>query len=162
MIKKTNKTILTPITLPKTPVPSNAADKRGRQKNIPIEELAHLYQDKGLSHEQIGKVVGCTASNVTKRLQVAGIASLRHFKANRGDIFAATQGRILNSITDKDIKSASLLQRLTAIGILYDKERIERGLSTENISIHADIQELKALQNTNKPPPKENKPDAST
>ena len=42
---------------------------------------------------------------------------------------------MLNSLSEDDVKSASLLQRMTALGILYDKERLERGQSSVNISV---------------------------
>jgi hypothetical protein len=54
------------------------------------------------------------------------------YKANRGDILAGIQERIIHTLTDADIKKASMLQRVTAAGILYDKERLERGQSTSN------------------------------
>ncbi|MDO9528026.1 MAG: hypothetical protein Q7J27_02580 [Syntrophales bacterium] len=117
--------------------------KTGRgPKNIPLETLIELYKKK-LSHAQIGKVTGCSASNVTMRLKRAGITTLRDYKKNRADVFAIIQGKIINSVSPLDIKKASLLQKATAIGIMYDKERLERGESTENISIHADIKALR-------------------
>ena len=44
--------------------------------------------------------------------------------------------RIAHTITDKDIKKASLSQRVTAMGILQDKINLKEGKSTENISQH--------------------------
>ena len=62
-------------------------------------------------------------------------------------MFAATQSRILNNLTDDDIKKGSMLQKATAVGILYDKERLERGQSTENVAtFHADIAEIRAMR----------------
>jgi hypothetical protein len=46
-------------------------------------------------------------------------------------VLAGLQDRLLSSITDEDIKRASLLQRITAMGVIYDKERIELGLVTQ-------------------------------
>ena len=38
-------------------------------------------------------------------------------------------------ITDEDIKGINPLQRVVAMGILYDKERLESGKSTANINV---------------------------
>ena len=101
-------------------------------KMISVESLLELHS-KGLSHTQISKILGCNPSNVTHRLQTAGVTSLRDYKKNRADFFAATQSRMLNNITEEDMKKASLSQKVVAAGILYDKERLERDLSTQNI-----------------------------
>jgi len=50
-------------------------------------------------------------------------------------VFAVVGDGLLNSLSEDDVKSASLLQRMTALGILYDKERLERGQSSVNISV---------------------------
>jgi len=42
------------------------------------------------------------------------------------------------SLTEADIKKMSARDRVLAFGILYDKERLERGQSTENIA-YADL-----------------------
>lgn len=118
-----------------------------RQKNIPIETLIDLAETKKLSHSQIGKIIGCSAPNVTQRLQRAGITTLGNYKSNRADVIALVGKQILSSISDEDIKKASLNQKVVSYGILYDKERLERGQSTENVlDIHATIRDLKALR----------------
>jgi hypothetical protein len=61
------------------------------------------------------------------------------------DILAGIQDRVLLSITDEDIKRASLLQRTTAVAQLYDKERLELDLSTANVSIHQDILDMREM-----------------
>ncbi len=49
-------------------------------------------------------------------------------------MLAEYQRKIIKSITASDIKEAKLKDRVVAFGVLYDKERLERGLSTENIA----------------------------
>lgn len=64
-------------------------------------------------------------------MQKYGLAgnTVNDYISNRAMLLAGLQERIIASITDADIKSASLMQRLSAYGIAYDKERVERGLS---------------------------------
>lgn len=112
--------------------------KPNAQRIIPITKMIELRR-KGLSYSQIGKIVGCDKSNVVRRLAAvsADIEGLDDYKSSRADIFAAGQRKIIKSITNKDIKKASLLQRVTSAGILYDKERLERGESTVNVDVSA-------------------------
>lgn len=53
------------------------------------------------------------------------------------------QAQIIQSITPTDLTKANLRDKVTAAAILYDKERLEMGLSTQNIA-YADM--IKAQQ----------------
>ena len=102
-----------------------------------------------LTTREIGTLVDCDYSHVSRVLTKYGLneANLTEYKKNRADIFAGIQGKILESINDDDIKKASLMQKSTAMAVLYDKERLERGESTQNVlSIHGDIAEMKRLR----------------
>ena len=52
---------------------------------------------------------------------------IEEFKSHRADIFAGLQHRLLQSVTDTDIKKAPMGTRVLAAAQLYDKEQIERG-----------------------------------
>lgn len=112
-------------------------------KGIPLETILEL-RDKKLTLEQIGKIVGCTKQTVSQRLKEYQpiFERIESFKKHRGDLLTWKQAEILNSLTERDLKDASLLQRTTAFGILYDKERLERNQSTENVSIKSITQSL--------------------
>jgi len=118
-----------PVTTDIKPLPPGT---RGKNKYIPLETLLTLHK-KELSTIQIGAIVGCSSENVRVRLHKAGITTLHNYKANRADMFATIQSQLLNNIVPDDIKKASLSQKVIATGILYDKERLERDLSTQNI-----------------------------
>ena len=115
-------------------------------KQIPIESII-AYAQKNLSYADIAELGGCTKQNVQQRLNYVGYTRLNldNFAKHRADTFAHLQSRLLNSIADEDIKDINPLQRVVAAGILYDKERLERGKSSQNISIveiTGSIQEL--------------------
>jgi transposase len=103
-------------------------------KYIPLERFIELYC-KGLSQVEIAKVLGINSSNVCRRLarHEKDLAALPVYKQNRADVLAFWQRRLLNSIEEADIKKASAYQRVGMFGILYDKERLERGETTQNI-----------------------------
>jgi hypothetical protein len=56
------------------------------------------------------------------------------FKRHRAEILAGKQAEILKSLTNEELKKASVYQRVGMFGILYDKERLERGQSTQNVA----------------------------
>lgn len=107
-------------------------------KKIPLDYIIDL-RSKGLSYSQIAKVVGCTKNNISLRLQgiEAEESEVSEFKNHRADLFAKLQMQFMNSLTSADIKKMPGGSRVLAIAQLYDKERLERGLSTSNIDSHA-------------------------
>ena len=122
------------------------------KETIPIESILE-YRTKGLTYEEIGNLLGCTKVNIHYRLKpyMDEINGLADYKKHRADVIAIKGRKILNSLTDEDIQKAPAGQRVMMYGILYDKERLERGESTHNIaSIHTDIQALKAHKQANK------------
>lgn len=60
---------------------------------------------------------------------------LESFKKSRADIFAGIQESVAASLSEEDIKKASVRDRTILLGTLYDKERLERGQSTSNQSV---------------------------
>jgi len=104
-------------------------------KGIPIADIIE-YRERGLSYAEVAKLVGCSKPNVIERLQTAGkeIEATNNYKKHRADTFANMGSRLINSFTPGDIKKMSGLQKATAVGIFYDKERLERDLSTDNVS----------------------------
>lgn len=111
-----------------------------KNKYIPADRILELHE-KGLSNSEIARVLGCDKSNITRRLQklLPEEARKREYLRNRADVFASVQRRILESVTEADIKKASLKDRVISVGILYEKERLERGQSTSNIHVLGEI-----------------------
>jgi hypothetical protein len=109
--------------------------------------IATKAANPDLTTRQVATLCDTDHSHVIKTLQAYGIDrdSLERYKSHKADILAGIQDRVLLSITDDDIKRASLLQRTTAVAQLYDKERLELDLSTSNISIHQDILDMREM-----------------
>ena len=53
------------------------------------------------------------------------------YRKHRADVLAGLQERILQTVDKATIEKASLMQRAATLGILYDKERLERGEATQ-------------------------------
>lgn len=103
---------------------------------IPIETII-AYRKQGLSYSEIAKLVGCCKQNIHSRLRTIGYcqSNLINFKKNKSDVLEFLQSKLLNSVDSDSIQKSSLLQRTTAFGILYDKQRLEDGKSTDNVNI---------------------------
>ena len=92
---------------------------------------------KGLSYREIAAIIGCSEANVSDRLQpyLQSITHLDAIKRHRADTLAVVGDTVLTSLSGEDIAKASGYQKIGMYGILYDKERLERGQSTANISV---------------------------
>jgi hypothetical protein len=124
--------------------------KRPRARKIDRQKVLELHE-QGLSivdiaqHQQVDRSAIWRFLHSTEPERKA----LAYFKANRADVLARLQAksldvqeRILDTLDDGVVKAltpsqkSSLLMSLNAQGgTLYDKERIETGKSTQNISV---------------------------
>jgi len=104
--------------------------------------------DAGKGCRQIAdtlKTIG--KSTVAKRLKhLSPRQSTEIFKGHRADIFAELGRKLANTLDAKAIKEMHPRDRFLALGLVYDKERIERGLSDNNarpmvvIQVKGDVQ----------------------
>jgi hypothetical protein len=105
-------------------------------KYIPIEKILEL-KGKNLSSSQIAKLLNCHSSAIRARLtdHCYMAENLESFKNHRPDLLAMHQSQILSNVATAKVKPPRTVRDLkdavTAFGILYDKERLERGMSTD-------------------------------
>jgi len=116
----------------------------GASKFNDMELIAALNIHNG-NVSRAAKELGVTRAAVIKRkktLPVGVLApTIEEFRTQRADTFARFQQIILQFVTEKKLKDASLQQLGTLFGIMYDKERLEKGQATEHIA-HAHYQQL--------------------
>lgn len=105
--------------------------------------------EAGKTQDEIAQIIGnINRSTISRRLkQLTPRKSTDIFKAKRADVLAEMQRKIMDRCTVTDIKSATMLQKVTAVGILYDKEQIERGRGGDArpmivIQIKGDVQSV--------------------
>lgn len=115
---------------------------------VNIEQALDLRINNGLSYNRIAAIQGVTPPAVLNKIKhLLPAAETDIYKTQRADIFSHAQLRILSSITASDLKKAPLQAKVVSAGILYDKERLERGLSTERIDhvvLSAKLSDLQA------------------
>jgi hypothetical protein len=107
------------------------------RKNQKVDKLSAVTcKQNGLTYSQIAKLQNVSPQAIHKSIQhLLPTQDTEIYKRNRANIFAEIQRKIVTTIDDDCIKDASLLQRITAAGIVYDKERLETGQSTGNIAV---------------------------
>lgn len=134
---------------PKTMTAQVAKPTRKRRAGGKVDHMTAIeLKAKGLTYKQIGQMYGCSKQSIHQAIRNLVPTQQTHiFKQTRADVFSELQRKLLVSIDDADIKKAPIGSRILAVAQIYDKERLERNLSTSNTaSIRADIAMLKGLK----------------
>lgn len=105
------------------------------------EAILTLTTTTPATQTEIAESVNTSPQHVNQTLKRFGIEpnAVESFKQHRADILAGMQEKLLNSIEMVEIKSArDQKDSITGFGILYDKERLERGQAT-SFEAHIDL-----------------------
>jgi len=113
---------------------------------VNVETALDLKLNHGLSYPQIAALQGVTAPAIYKRIKhLLPDESTKIYQNNRADVLSHLQLKLLSEVKDSKLKKINIRDAIVSAGILYDKERLERGLATANTAvIHADIAALRA------------------
>jgi len=89
-----------------------------------------------LSQRELAKELKVSRNTVSKALDKVSDyqGEIELFRKQRGDILDDKQRLILDAINSKKVGEAKLRDLAVAAGILFDKNRLERNLSTSNIT----------------------------
>lgn len=114
----------------------------GQPRGIIVEEIIALKTaNPNLTTRQAARILGCSQANIydhlsRNNLTWTGIArELETFKSNKSNVLHYKQKKMLEQITPKKMESASVRDLCVAFGILYEKQRLEDGESTQNHSV---------------------------
>ena len=128
------------------PKPKAKVFIRRPRKGSKSEAILTLTTVTPATQREIAETVPASPQLVSAVMQRYGITpnQSKSFKEHRADIFAGMQAKILEHVDDDRLKKAPAGSLVLAACQLYDKERLERDLSTSNLaSVHADIAALK-------------------
>ncbi len=105
-----------------------------------VEEAIALCE-RGMSLTEAAKLLGVSKQSVSKKLRRYNYSHerLKSFKESKADLLALLQSNILQGVTQEEIKKANLQQKMWAFGVAFDKERLQRDLSTSNVSLFEKI-----------------------
>jgi len=116
---------------------------RRSNAKIDLPKALEMHR-KGISYADIAKYFNCSERAIHYAFQpyLKQQEDTEVFVSDRANILANLQRILLFSFTEADIKKMSAYQRIGMFSILYDKERLERNLSTENIDMHHKVSQL--------------------
>jgi predicted transcriptional regulator len=126
--------------------PKGNGGQVGVKTGLKLERVIQLkLENPHLSQAQIAKLLGVSDASVCFILKRNGKSwadlceGTKNFKENRADILAHLQREILAQINVEKLEKATAYQLCGMFSLLYDKERLERGQSTNNIGIWAQV-----------------------
>jgi hypothetical protein len=97
-----------------------------------VQKAIQLKQ-QGNSYKEISKILGCSPQNIHQKIKdLIPKSDTEKYIAERADILAKKNQKVLEYLDDEKLKKSTAMQIASIYGILYDKERIERGLSDNN------------------------------
>ncbi|HUV58518.1 MAG TPA: hypothetical protein VMW09_00205 [Desulfatiglandales bacterium] len=133
----------------------NKVNNSGNTKK-PTHKQAVILKAKqehpNLTTREIAKIADTDHAYVIRTLRRYGIDRVHVdlYKQHRADILAGLQADSVKTyykLTEKDKKKLIMRRGLVDLGISYDKERLERDLSTANIiNVFADLEALRAAR----------------
>ena len=111
---------------------STKSENLARLKDI----ISLAKREPSMSRREIAKELNVSRNTVDKALgKVSDFKKeVELFRKDRGDIIDHKTALILRAINEKKVDEAKLRDLAVAAGILFDKSRLESGLSTSNIS----------------------------
>ena len=127
---------------------ANPVKIRKPRKGTKAEAILTLAATTPATPMEIAETVNTSRQLVHQVLNRYGIDPnhARDYKEHRADILAGLQSKILNCIDDEKLKKAPAGTLTLMACQLYDKERLERDLSTSNVaSVMADVAALRKL-----------------
>ena len=117
-----------------------------KSDTIPLQSIIH-YRDKGLSMQDIGKLLGCSKQNVSERLQhVKALQKVypdyKDHEADYWDMLSAKQVIQAIALDAESVKKGYATKIVTGAAIAKDKARLIRGESTANVSVKNTVRHL--------------------
>ena len=111
-------------------------------KKVAVKSLV----DAGMSYQKVSEIVGVANGSITNIVREfeSNREIVEYYKKNRADLLAYDQIKYRSHITEEKLEKASARDLEIMRGVCYDKERLEKGQSTENVSVIIEyIRELK-------------------
>jgi len=106
------------------------------------------YRRKGLTCDEIARLMGCSASLVSERLNEieAKLNAVKVYREVESDILALKELELLSGITPEKVEDANARDLAMAAAMLYDRRRLSEGKSTANIAYADMVQQLREIE----------------
>jgi len=121
------------------------ATNKPTKPRVDKSKALSLKLNNNLSYKQIAEIQGVTPQAIHSAIKdLLPTPETKTYKEHRADILANIQYKLLSQLDSDRLKKMPAASAVLAACQLYDKERLERGMSSENIQlIHADIAKIK-------------------
>ena len=120
------------------------------RRKVDVERALDLHLNHGLSYAQMAPILGVHPSAIHKRIKhLLPNNDTQYYQNHRADILSHVQLQLLSQVDTRRLKKVSSRDAVISYGILYDKERLERGQSTANTDMRilsATLKELEAQE----------------
>lgn len=109
---------------------------KNQHNKIPLKECYELRK-KGVPTTVLADRYGCDRSAISHAMKPFTVAKteIESFKEQRADILAGKQRELLAALTTETIQKMAGRDLAVSMGILFDKERVERGQSVVNLAV---------------------------
>ncbi|MFA5307763.1 MAG: hypothetical protein WC365_10000, partial [Candidatus Babeliales bacterium] len=115
---------------------TNTQTRRKLPKQVTPEILDKVARmaNSDLSQSEIGNIVGLERSTISRILSRYKLQNdeIKDYTEHRITLIRGVQDRLLNAITDDDIKKMQPTQKFMGYGILVDKEQALLGNNSSN------------------------------
>ena len=118
--------------------------RKPRNANGPSITQIISWANAGWPKEQMAEYAKVSVDVILRTCKKHGfkVADLQAYKTGKADVIAHKSARVLEHMTDKKAKDASLRDLATTFNILNSNERLERGLSTVNIDLGKELSDI--------------------
>jgi len=98
------------------------------------------YKMQGRTYQEIGDIYGKSKQAIHKQIQgvynLVDKNNLEAYRANKLNLLHGIESTLLQEVVNPNkLKDMSGRDAAVSFGIIYDKGRLEQGLSTENIAV---------------------------
>ena len=153
-IPRKGKTKQTGETMTAEKIKQNPITKPKKQK-VDKSKALNLRLTNKLSYSKIAELQGVSPQAIHSAIKhLLPTDAIKSYQENRADILSSYQIKLLQQLDEDRLKKMPAGSAVLAACQLYDKERLERGESTANVSydakvISASVAELRKMVNDN-------------
>ena len=125
---------------------------RPAENKVDVSQALKLYLEKGLSKADIARFFNVTPQSITYHLQpfdhlLAGGNNLAAYRENRVNIKDNVELILLTDLADPVKRAGASLNNVAyAYRQIHETRRLDEGLSTSNVDLHAEFESLKQLR----------------
>lgn len=110
--------------------------KPGPPTKVNVKKAKTLIEEKGLTYEEAGKVLGVSATAVHNQVsKLIDPEKARRWREDKAGVLEDLCGEMIQTLSPDLIKDLVARRGMVDFGILYDKMRVEKGQAVEFVDV---------------------------